>query len=199
MRSTLITDILKACLRSLVVNGPLITSRRAIATIADTSASLFLSSWIVRSRKQWGTVAKFLVQAPLSFTEIAMAEFLEALDRYEAQISRFVFFQSMRLPSDKTVSAHMGTRGAGSPLYARWKSRRTRTSSSVLTAGNSSGGLRFARREGSSNSIVFVASFKTFPLTSNDFHLSDNGEFYRSLCVGTFADANGVELLFIPV
>jgi hypothetical protein len=74
-----------------------------------------------------------------------------------------LLYQSMRLPSDKTVGSLMSIRGEGSPLSVRSDSKRT-TILSVLAVVDSTGGLGFAGTEGPHNSTNnFVESLKTFP------------------------------------
>jgi len=72
------------------------------------------------------------------------------------------------------------------------------TLSSVLGTVYAYGGLSFAYKEGSYIRTLFVELFKIFLLTSGGVILLDNVAFHHSPCVRAFADAVGVELLFIP-
>jgi len=88
--------------------------------------------------------------------------------------------------------------GAERPLYVRSNSKRMTTSSFVLAAVDSLGGLSFARREGSSNSDHRLESLKAFPLTSGEILLLDHVAFNYPQCVRAFGKSIEVQLLFVP-
>ena len=78
----------------------------------------------------------------------------------------------MRTPLSETFGAHVTIRRAGSPLCARWISKRTLTTSSVLAVVDSFAGRGFAGTEDSYDGTNdFAESLKTFPLASGDIPL----------------------------
>lgn len=94
-----------------------------------------------------------------------------------------LFSQSMSLYSGDTLGAYVGTRGAGSLLYVRSNSKKTRASS-VLAAMDSFGSLSFARGKGAYHSRDHVVeSLNNFPMTSTYFLLLYNVAFQHSTCV----------------
>jgi hypothetical protein len=148
MRSEPVTDILEACLRSMVENDMLITLEKSNRTmVATTGVSGTQQLVRVVLNTQGYSRKKVEFHAPPSSTDIATTELLGRLDRWEAQARRSVYLVG-ETPFGRNGRIVYGYSHRRRQLYIRSNSKR-KISSSVLAAVDIFGGLGFSRREGS--------------------------------------------------